>query len=126
MTRLFLSLAALLAVALAAGCTTWHSGAASTYTLKRHLNAWETTVALPIDKVHKATVAGLNDLGLKPVTSRVDKLTGFNDGFLADGTDFEVRLESLGETVTRVRVRCGMLGDQERSVQLFRAIEKRF
>jgi len=126
MTRVVLAFGALLVTAFAAGCTTWHTGTASTYTLKRSLNSWETTVALPIEKAHKATVAGLNDLGLKPVTSRVDKLTGIADGFLADGTDFEVRLESRGDTVTRVRVRCGMLGDRERSIQLFRAIEKHF
>jgi hypothetical protein len=48
------------------------------------------------------------------------------DGFLADGTDYEVRLEALGDAVTRMRVRRGMLGDRERSLQLFRAIEKHF
>jgi hypothetical protein len=41
-----LALGIALAAALA-GCSTWHSGTASTYTLKRHLNTWETTVPLP-------------------------------------------------------------------------------
>ena len=126
MTRRVLALALTLTVTLLTGCATWRAEPGATHTLKRYLNVWQTTVALPIEEVHKATLAGLEDLGLSPVTRRADKLTGMADGFLADGTDFEVRLEAQGETVTKVRVRCGMLGDRTRSTQIFRAIEKHF
>ncbi len=124
-TTRHLALGLALAAALVAGCTTVQSSGTKVYTLKRHLNTWETIVGVSIEKAHKASVAGLADLSLKPVTSAVDKLTGLVDGTMADGTDYEIRLESMGESVTRIRVRCGMWGERERSAQLFRAIEKR-
>jgi hypothetical protein len=126
MARRDLALTLALTATFLAGCATWRAEPGATHTLKRHLNAWQTTVALPIEEVHKATLAGLDDLGLRPVSRRVDKLTGMADGLLADGTDFEVHLEAQGETVTKVRVRCGMFGDRARSAQIFRAIEKHF
>lgn len=125
MTRFVLAMAGVLALILGAGCVTSHSTGKATYALRRHLNAWETTVAVPITKAHKATVAGLADLEIKPLTSRVDKLTGLVDGSLADATSFEVRLEATGDAQTRIRIRCGMLGDREQAVHVFRAIEAR-
>ena len=123
MTARPLVLAAALAV-FGAGCTTVQPGAKTVYTLKRHLNTWEAVVASPIGDVHRATVAGLNDLSLQPFSNGADKLTGLVDGLLADGTDYEVHLEALSDSTTRLRVRCGMFGDQALSMQLFRAIEK--
>jgi len=125
MTPRTLALAAGFALALVVGCTSVQSSGKTVYTLKRNLNAWETVLAVPIEKVHKATLSGLSDLSLKPITSRVDKLTGLVDGTMADGSDFEIRLEAMGDSVTRLQVRCGMLGDGVRSAHLFRAIEKR-
>ena len=125
MIRSLLTMVGVLALVLCAGCVASHSNGKAVYTLRRNLNAWETTVAVPIDRVHQATVAGLSDLKLKPVTSRVDKLTGLTEGSMADGTDFEVRLQALDAALTRIRVRCGMLGDRDRATQLFRAIEAR-
>lgn len=125
MSRFALVMVEALALVLSAGCLTFHSSGKDVYVLRRHLNAWETTVAVPIEKAHKATAAGLSDLGLKPLTSRVDKLTGLTDGSMADGTYFEVRLEACGAALTRMRLRSGLLGDRERATQLFRAIEAR-
>jgi hypothetical protein len=125
MIRPFPAIVGALALVLCAGCVISHSNSKAVYTLRRHLNAWETTVAVPIEKAHRATAAGLSDLGLKPVTSRVDKLSGLAAGSMADGTAFEVRLDAIDAAQTRIRVRSGLLGDRERSTQLFRAIEAR-
>ena len=125
MTRSALAMTAVLALALGAGCVTSFSTGKPIYTLKRHFNAWDTTLAVPIEKAHKATVAGLADLGLKTDTSRVDKLTGLADGTMADGTYFEIKLETLGDSLTLVRIRSGVFGDRMRATQLFRAIEAR-
>lgn len=125
MTRPLQTMVVALALALSAGCVASPSSGKAAYTLRRHFNAWEATVAQPIEKAHKATVAGLSDLGLRPATSRVDKLSGLADGMMADGTPFEVRLEARGDAETLIRVRSGLLGDRERSAQLFRAIEAR-
>ena len=122
--RPMLYLVAILGLLSCVGCSTIGAGPKTTHALRRRLNAWETVAAVPIEKAHKAAIAGLADLSLKPVNNRVDKITGLLDGFLADGTSFEVQLEALGETVTRMRVRCGMIGDRDRSNQLFRAIER--
>jgi hypothetical protein len=124
MIRSIQALVGVLAVALCAGCVTSRPGDNATHTLRRYFTSWETVVAAPIEKVYKASGAGVADLGLKPDTSAVDKLTGLVEGFMADGTRFEVRLSTLTDTQTRVRITIGMLGDYERATHLFRAIEK--
>jgi hypothetical protein len=124
MRNLLIPVAAL-GLVLAAGCITAPGSGKPVYTLQRHLTAYQTLLAVPIEKAHKATVEGLADLKIRPLSSSVDKLTGLADGCLADGTDFEVRLVAKGDAQTLIRIRCGLLGDPALAAQIFHAIEAR-
>jgi len=126
--RPFVSFAVVSAVLLACGCATssYTTTPKGTYQLKRvfPMNTWETVVNRPIAATHKATVAGFKDLGIAPITNRVDQVSGLVDGMFADNMDVEVKLEAIAPEMTRIRVRCGMVGDQGRTEAIFNAISK--
>lgn len=98
----------------------------SVYRLKRVLpgNTWEATVAHSIKDTHNAILDGLEDLGIEPITNRVDRLSGTVDALFADQMDLEIKLHNVAPELTRVRIRCGIVGHEQRTEQLFRAIEK--
>ena len=124
MKRVTVLLSLITAAVVLAACTTPYHTGERVYSLQRRLNAWQTVLAYPIADVHQATVKGLADLKLEPLTSRADSVAGLVDGNLADGQDYEVKLTALSATSTSITLRCGILGDKNRSFQLFQAIEK--
>jgi len=111
---------------LAAGCRTtlWSEEKQTIYRLERHLNAWQVLVQDSVANVHKAALAGLKDLKIEPITNRVDKVSGLIDGMFSDNMDFEIRLEALAPRLTRVRIKCGMFGNEARAKLLFQAMQK--
>ena len=128
MKRYALSFLVSLGMLLVVGCqtTTYQTSSKGTYELKRKLNAWQTLVNNPIEKAHAAVVAGLKDLKLNVITSQVDKISGVVDGVFADTSDFEVKLEAVSPELTRISIRCGVLGNRNRAEMLFQSIEKHF
>lgn len=110
------------------GCRTASTGQAerSAYQLKRvrPYNTWEATVKSSIENAHKAVLKGLEDLGIEPITDRVDRLSGTVDALFADQMDLEIKLHNVAPELTRMRIRCGIVGHEQRTQQLFRAIEK--
>ena len=127
--RLHLACIALVCAVFVAGCQTmrsYPSSARGTYELKRKLpNRWEALVDQPVVKAHRATMAGLKDLNINAVTSQVDQISGMVEAVFGDGMDLEVKLESVAPNITRISIRCGMVGDRDRSRMVFSAIEKR-
>ena len=116
----------LVAAPLLAGCRTqvWSNDGRIVYQLNRQVNQWQTYVQSPIAKTHEAFVSGLKDLEVKPLTNQVDKVSALVDGFFADEVSFDIRLETVAPSVTRVRIRCGLVGDEQRALLLFKAMEK--
>jgi len=108
------------------GCQTmaWSEEKQTVYRLERHLNAWRVMVQYSVPDVHKAVLAGLNDLQLRPITNQVDKVSGVVDGMFADNMDYEVKMESLAPRLTRISIKCGIFGNEERAKMLFNAIQK--
>ena len=109
-----------------AGCrtTAWSPDKQKAYQLQRRLNAWWTVVQYPIADVHEAALAGLKDLDIRPITNRADKVSALIDGLFADNMDFEIRLEAVAEKSTRVTIKCGMFGNEDRARLLFDALTK--
>ena len=100
----------------------------SRYELKRSLtmpNFWETILPKDVKPVHDAVIEGVNDLGLKVAIDNVDRLSALVEGLFADGTEFKIRLSYEGPGKTRILINAGLTGSKSRSIQLFRAIEKR-
>ncbi len=99
------------------------------YKLKRNLtmpNYWETIIHKDVKPVYDAVLAGLGDLGLKVSTSKVDRLSGFVEGFFADGSEFRIRISYEGPETTVLLIKAGFTGSKTRSTHIFRAIEKHF
>ena len=94
------------------------------YPFERKINYWETYMQKPLAEVHKGVVAGLKALEVKPITNQVDKVSATVDGIFADNMDFEVVLEAVAPGMTKVRIRCGITGDQQRTIILFKSFEK--
>ena len=94
------------------------------YPLERKINYWETYIQKPLAEVHKAVVVGLKALEVKPITNQADKVSATVDGIFADNMDFEVVLESVAPAMTKIKIRCGITGDQQRSIILFKSFEK--
>lgn len=97
------------------------------YELKRSLtmpNSWEVIVKDEIRPVYNAVISGINDLGLKIRASKVDGLSGMVEGVFADNKSFNITLSYESPAITLIRIKTGLTGDKNLSVQLFRAIEK--
>lgn len=130
MTRFGTTLTRLAAGTLAAlvigGCRTmsFSPEKQTAYRMERHLNGWRVLIQQSVPEVHNAIAAALKDLELKPITDQADKLSATVDGIFADNMDFEIKLESMAPKLTRMTIKCGVLGNEARSKSLFRAIEK--
>lgn len=89
-------------------------------------NRWEVAVDAPIRRTHRAVISGFRDLKLSPITNRIDSISGTVDAVCADGRDVDIKHRPLGESVTKISIRCG-IGiemDQALAFKIFRAIEK--
>ena len=119
----------MLAGSLLVSCQTTSVGGTQThnnYQLKRALNYWEVMVPGNMAKIHGATVAGTKDLKLEVLNNSVGKVSAKVDGFFADQTEFAVKLFAESNGVIRMKLRAGVTGDKERTMQLFQAIERNF
>lgn len=99
------------------------------YELRRSLtmpNHWETVVKRDVKAVYDAAVAGSRDLGLNTRNQKVDALSGIIEGLFADGTDFRIILSYEAPERTAVLIKVGLTGDKNRSLQLFKSMEKNF
>jgi hypothetical protein len=78
----------------------------------------------PVDKVHNAALAGLKKLELPITLDRKDKFTAKIESKFADGTNVWVDIDSVTERTSKIHIRVGVLGDQERSSRILASIEK--
>ena len=121
-------LAGIIALAACKG-TTVRVGGEERYELKRSMTApnyWEATVQGDIESVHTAVLAGIEELGLNVKGDNYDKLSGLTTGVFADNASFTVKLSSKVEGTVLVRIKAGLTGNKDRSVQLFQAIAGHF
>ena len=96
------------------------------YELKRSItmpSRWEVVIRQDVKSVHDAAVAGIKDLGLNIMTSRVDKLSGMVRGTFADNKSFEIKLSYEAMDITLMGIKVGLTGDKILSVKLFQAVE---
>jgi len=99
------------------------------YELKRSMTApnyWETSVKGDIETIHTAVLAGIGDLGLTVTGDNYDKLSGIVEGTFADNANFTVKLAREADGTIQIRIKVGLTGNKDRSVQLFQAISAHF
>jgi uncharacterized protein YneF (UPF0154 family) len=78
----------------------------------------------PLPAVHEATVAAMNDLGLKLSENRVDTMSARLESAFSDGPHVWIDLESLSESRCRVTIRVGLAGDEVRSRKIYDTIKR--
>lgn len=79
---------------------------------------------VPFDRIHKATISGLKRLELPIIIERKDKMTAKVESKFADGTNVWVDMDYITEHSTRIVIRVGVLGDQERSQKILESIKR--
>jgi len=74
--------------------------------------------------VHKATVAALVELELKPLEDKVDKLSAHVESEFANGEHVWIDLESLSDSRTSLTIRVGVTGNEVRARKIYDAIKR--
>lgn len=85
----------------------------------------QTTHPASPDRTREAALGALNDLAIPVKSAKKDALGGSIEATRADGTAARVILESAGPGATAVKIRVGMLGDEEASKAIHRKIAER-
>jgi len=107
-------------------CTTTVGDARDQYRLTRKGNLWEVLVRGKVSEIHRAVELGVHSLGLKTVSNTHDQVSALVNGFFADQKEFNITLRKQSPGVVRMRIRVGIIGDEQRTTQLFQAIEQNF
>jgi hypothetical protein len=76
----------------------------------------------PVEKVHKAALAGLKKLGLFVTSDELDKHSSTIRAQYEDAKKVRVSIEALTEYVTQVSIRVGTFGNQDESYAILDAI----
>jgi len=105
----------LIAAGAAAGgaAVVWHAG-------------WlRTTIPEPIERVHKAATATLQDLKVTVDRDEQEGITAIVEGLLPDGRRAIVKTKTLADKQTQTRIHVGFLGDQDLSLRILEQMKKR-
>jgi hypothetical protein len=78
----------------------------------------------PVPAVHDATLAAMNDLGLKLSEDKVDKLSAHMESAFSDGTRIWIDLDSISDSRCKVTIRIGVTGDEVRSRKIYDTIRQ--
>lgn len=85
----------------------------------------QTTYPVSLDRTWDAVLGALNELAIPVKSAKKNALGGSIEATRADGTAVRVALESAGPGATAVRIRVGMLGDEEASKAIHQKIAER-
>ena len=84
----------------------------------------EENLDAPFDRAHTATIGGLRSLALPINKDRKDRVTAEIETEFSDGKKISIKLKSLSESITKITVRVGTFGDEDRSKRILEAIHK--
>ena len=76
----------------------------------------------PLDRAHRAAVAAFKRLELPANVDRKDKLSAKLESLYADGKHVWVDLDYVTKSTTRIEIRVGTLGDENRSREILNEI----
>jgi len=84
-------------------------------------------VSAPMEKVWKASEAVMADKEMKATEKSIDNpdRNRVIKGKTRENKDFQISLEGKDKDVTVIKVRVGYLGDQDKSLEIIEAIEKK-
>jgi len=76
----------------------------------------------PVSVVHDASVAAMNDLGLKLSEDKSDKLSAHMESAFSDGAHVWIDVESRADSRCRLTIRVGLTGDEARARKIHKTI----
>lgn len=79
----------------------------------------------PVNKINKATVAALGEFGVFVIVDELNKHSSYIRAEYKDGRNIQVNIDALTEYVSKITIRIGVFGDQDESMMILKAIEKR-
>lgn len=74
--------------------------------------------------VYKATIAALDELQLKALEDKVDKVSAHVESEFADGEHVWIDLESLSDSRTGLTIRVGVTGNEVRARKIYDTIKR--
>ena len=77
-----------------------------------------------VPTVHRAVLAGLGDLDLKPSEDRVDQLSAHMESAFADGEHVWIDLDAASESRTKLTIRVGITGNEMRARRIHDAMKR--
>ena len=122
-TRTLLLAGLALGLPLMGGCFLLVGAAAGGAAGVVYYEGWvEDTLDDNVGNVHAAARAALVDLKLPVSDDHVDALTGRLESEFADGKHVWIQLESAGPSLTKARIRVGVIGDKDRAMDILTRI----
>ena len=126
MKKLFLGTVFLFSVLTSQGCVPLLVGAAAGAGGIAYIKGTlEKNFDKPVDEMHRVSLSGLKSLDL---TVSEDKTTQHEARIVAKDKDIKkitVNIEALTEKASKIKVRCGIFGDQEKSLMILNAIQRK-
>lgn len=84
----------------------------------------ESDLKQPLPAVRLAAIEGLKSLDLPVLYDKEDQLAARLEAEFSDEKHVWIDLKSLGEAETRITIRVGVFGDEERSRKILEAIQR--
>ena len=81
-------------------------------------------IAVNVTAVHGASISALKNLNLPIIEDNYDKLSARIKSRFASGEDVWIDIESITTESSRITIRVGILGDQNKSRQILDGIHK--
>lgn len=77
-----------------------------------------------VPKVQEASLAGLKDLDLPIHKNKGDKLSAEIESETADGKNIFVNVDFVSDNLSKLSIRVGISGDEQRSREILRSIKR--
>ena len=119
-------LAGLLAVSAlsAQGCVLLAGAAVGAGAAAYHMGKLEQNVDYKVETVHDAALKGLKKLDMYVVSDNAVASGSKIEAETADGKKVKITIEPLTDRASKISVRVGLVGDEDRSYMIFNAIKK--
>ena len=97
------------------------AGAGSVVYVKGQLKE---NMTAPVAAVHNASISALKELNLPIIEDNKDKLSAKIKSKVANGDDVWIEIESVTAESSKITIRVGILGDQQKSRQILDGIRR--
>ena len=107
------------------GCFALLAGAAGGATGTVYVMGWlEEDIQAPVPKVRRAAVVRLKGMGLLILVDKSDQLRGKIEPEFSDQKRIWSNIESKDDSISHISIRVGMIGDEQRSRRILKALRQ--